>query len=316
MKIYMPSPFPPPLMSGWPPGWQLDVDCCAAAPARPEMMAHLADADVVVLNLDDVFDREMIDAAPRLKVIALFAGSTYNIDVEHAKRRGITICAMQGEIFENTADLTFALLMAVARRIPEADAFVRRGEYTRWHADLLLGGDIYGKTLGILGLGAIGTAVARRAQGFSMKLLYTAAHGPKPELEQQLGCSFVSLERLLEESDFLSLHCKLDDSTHHIINADRLRRMKPSAYLVNTGRGALVDESALAEALAKKVIAGAALDVFEFEPQVTKALMELPNVVMTPHLGASTMGNRLSMAEILKQAILDALAGRPSPHHV
>lgn len=316
MKIYMPTPFPPPLMQGWPEGTVLEVDTGDAPPTRDEMKRHLADAEVVVLNLDDVFDAEMIDAAPRLRVITLFAGSTFNIDVDYARQKGITICTTQGEIFENTADLTFALLMAAARRIPAADAYIRAGRYTRWHSNLFLGSDIHGKAIGILGLGKIGTAVARRAKGFGMDILYSAARGPKPRLEAELGCRYLPVEELIASADYLCLHCKLDESTHHLIGAAQLASMKPGACLINTGRGALVDEAALADALERGVIAGAGLDVFEFEPAVTEKLKSLPNVVMTPHLGASTTDNRLPMAEISRQATLDALAGRPSPYHV
>lgn len=315
MRIYMPVVFPQPLMSGWAEDVELDVNRTGYPVSREEMKAHLKDADAVVINLDDVFDREMIDAAPHLKVITLFAGSTYNIDVEYAHEKGITICTTPGEIFENTADLTFALLMAVARRIPEADRYVREGNYHQWEPAGLLGGDIYGKTIGILGLGHIGAAVARRARGFGMNILYSAFHGPKPELEQELGCRFVSKEALLRQSDFLCLHCKLNEQTEGIIGRAELDLMKPTAYLINTGRGRLVDEQALADALERGSIAGAALDVFAQEPAVTPKLLELSNVVLTPHLGASSLDNRMSMARIAAEGTRDALAGRIPRYH-
>jgi glyoxylate reductase len=245
MKIYMPVVFPEPLMSGWDAGITLDVNRSGYPVSREEMKRHLSDADAVVINLDDVFDREMIDASPKLRVITLFAASTYNIDVEYARERGITVCTTPGEIFENTADLTFALLMAAARRIPEADAYIRAGNYHAWEPAGLLGGDIYGKTLGIIGLGKIGSCVARRAKGFGMRILYTAAHGPKPELEKELGCEFVQLDQLLGEADFVTLHCKLTPETEGLIGAEQLRGMKKTAYLINTGRGMLVDEALL-----------------------------------------------------------------------
>lgn len=315
MKIYMPVVFPEPLMTGWDADIELDVNLTGYPVSREEMKAHLADADVVVINLDDVFDREMIDAAPKLKVITLFAGSTYNIDVEYAHKKGITICTTPGEIFETTADLTFALLMSIARRIPEADQYVRQGNYHQWEPAGLLGSDIYGKTIGILGLGKIGSAVARRARGFGMNILYSAFHGPKPELEQELGCKYVSKEELLQQSDFLCLHCKLNEQTEGIIGAAELAQMKPTAYLINTGRGRLVDEQALADALERRDIAGAALDVFAEEPYVTPKLLELPNVVLTPHLGASSLDNRMSMAHIAAECTRDALAGREPKYH-
>lgn len=307
MKIYMPAEFPEPLMTGWDDGVVLDVDRSGRPVSRETMKAHLADAAAAVINLDDVFDREMIDAAPELKVLALFAGSTDHIDMEYAREKGITVCTAMGEIYENTADLTFALLMAAARRIPEADRYVRAGRYGRWEPAGLLGGDIYGKTLGILGLGRIGSAVARRGRGFGMNILYTAFHGPKPEAERELGCRYVSKDELLRRSDFLCLHCKLSKETEHIIGRNELSRMKPGAYLINTGRGRLVDEAALAWALRERVIAGAALDVFEEEPEVLPELLPLDNVVLTPHLGASTADNRLRMARDLAEQMRAAL---------
>lgn len=303
MKIYMPVEFPEPLMTGWDEDVVLDVDRSGLPVSREVMKAHLKDAGAVVINLDDVFDREMIDAAPELKAIALFAGSTDHIDTAYAREKGIAICTAMGEIYENTADLTFGLLMAAARRIPEADRYVRAGRYGRWEPAGLLGGDIYGKTLGILGLGRIGSAVARRGRGFGMNILYTALHGPKPEAERELGCRYVSKEDLLRQSDFLCLHCKLSAETEHIIGRDELAVMKPGAYLINTGRGRLVDEKALAWALRERVIAGAALDVFEEEPKILPELLELDNVVLTPHLGASTLDNRLGMAASLAKQL-------------
>lgn len=307
LNIYMTAPFPAPLCDDWGERFTLSIDGSGYTPSKEVFKNNLVDADVVVLNLDDVLDAEMIDAAVRLKVIALFAGSTDNIAVDYAQEKGIKIVTVMGEIFENTADLTFGLLLAVARRIPEADAWVRNGFYTQWHADLFLGSDVYKKTLGIVGLGTIGTAVARRAKGFDMEILYTAARGPKPDIERELGCKYVSLPELLTRSDFVSLHCKLSQNTYHIIGVHEMSLMKRSAFLINTGRGALIDEAALAEALSNRWFAGAALDVFEFEPQINEKLITLPNVVMTPHLGASSWQNRTAMAEYLRKEIIAAL---------
>ena len=315
MKIYMPYVFPEPLMTGWGAGVELDVNRSGFAVSREEMKKHLQDADAVVINLEDEFDQEMIDAAPKLKVITLFAGSTYNIDVEYAKSKGIVVCTTPGEIFENTADLTFALLMATARRIPEADAYIRAGRYHAWGPDVLLGGDIYRKTIGLIGFGKIGQNVARRAAGFDMKILYTAQHGPKPEVEKELHAVFASKEELLRQADFVCLHCKLTPDTRHIIARCELEMMKPTAYLINTGRGPLIDEAELADALEQRRIAGAGLDVFEEEPIVTPKLLALPNVVMTPHLGASSRENRMQMAQIAAECTRSALAGKEPQYH-
>lgn len=307
MKIFMPVVFPEPLMTGWPETVVLDVNRSGRPLSRAEWKARLADADAAVINLDDVFDRELFDAAPRLKVLTLFAGSTYNIDMDCARERGVTVCTTPGEITENTADLTFALLLAAARRIPEADRYVRAGRYRQWEPAGLLGTDVYGKTLGIVGLGRIGTAVARRARGFGMDILYTARSGPKPEAEAALGCRYGSLETLLEQADFLCLHCRLTEETAGLIGRAQLARMKPTAFLINTGRGALVDEGALADALLEGRIAGAALDVFAREPAVEPRLLELPSVVLTPHLGASTRDNRIPMAAVAAERTREAL---------
>jgi len=303
----MPAVFPEPLLTGWNDDIELDVNRTGYPVPGEEFKRHLACADAAVINLDDVFDREMIDAAPKLKVLCLFAESTYNIDMEYARSRDITVLTTPGEIYENTADLTFALLMAAARRIPEADQYVRSGKYHMWGPDVLLGGDIYGKTLGIVGLGMIGRRVARRASGFGMRILYSSKHGPKPWAKEELHAEYTDTESLLKESDFVSLHCKLETDTVHIIGRKELSVMKPSAYLINTGRGKLIDEEALAVALENHVIAGAALDVFENEPDVTEKLKSLQNVVLTPHLGASSIDNRTGMAEYAAGQLRNAL---------
>ncbi len=307
IKIYMPYIFPAPLMEGWGDDVVLDVNRTGEIASREEMKEHLKDADVCVINLEDEFDKEMIDASPNLKVLWLFAESTYNIDVEYLKEKGIVLGVTPGEIFENTADLTWAILMAAARRIPEADRYIRDGKYKAWGPDVLLGADLYNKTIGILGMGTIGQLVARRATGFNMNILYNAKHGPKPAVEEAYGAKFVSREELLRESDFVCLHVKLTEETEHLIGKDELAMMKPSAVLVNTGRGKLIDEEALADALENGVIAAAALDVFEEEPKVTEKLLSLPNVVMTPHLGASSKENRYRMSEIAANGIRKAL---------
>ena len=315
MKIYMPSVFPEPLMQGWGADVTLDVNRSGYPVSRAQMQAHLHDADAAVINLDDVFDREMCDAAPNLRVLSLFAESTYNIDLDYAHTRGITVCVTPGEIFENTADLTFALLMSAARRIVEADSYIRGGNYHAWGPATLLGGDIYGKTIGIIGMGTIGRCVALRAKGFGMRILYTAAHGPKHAIETELGAQFTDKQSLLRESDFVCLHCKLTDETYHIIGADEIAMMKPTAYLINTGRGKLIDEPALARALADGGLAGAGLDVFEDEPAVTPELLSLPNVVLTPHLGASSLENRMQMARIAAADLRTALMGGQPRFH-
>lgn len=309
MKIFLTAEYPQPVIDILKAEFELDINNSGIPVTKEKMKQHLADADGVILLLEDKLDAEIIDTAPKLKVISLFAESLFNIDVDYATKKGIMVTCTPGELYQTTADLTWALLMAIARRIPEADRFIREGNFKGWYPANMLGGDIYGKTLGIIGLGKIGTAVARRAKGFSMNIIYTSETGPKPILEKELGCKYVTLDHLLRESDFISLHCKLTRTTEHIIGINEFSLMKKSAYLINTARGKLVDEEALVRSLKSKEIAGAALDVFEFEPKVSKSLLELSNVVLTPHIGVASIDNRYKMAKIAANNIKVALNG-------
>ncbi|MBS4021557.1 MAG: D-glycerate dehydrogenase [Dethiobacter sp.] len=309
MKIFLTTKYPQPLVDILESEFELEVNQSGKPLTKDEVKLHLKHADGVILLLNDSLDAEIIDAAPQLKVITLFAESLVNIDVEYATERGIMVTTTPGELSETTADLTWALLMAAARRIHEADAYVRAGKFQDWSPSVMLGGDVYGKTLGIVGLGKIGTAVARRAKGFNMKIIYTGSTGPKPNLEAELGCRYVTLDILLRESDFICLHCKLSPETEHLIGEKELSLMKDSSYLINTGRGKLVDEEALTFALRNKVIKGAGLDVYEFEPQVAKGLIGLRNVVLTPHIGVASIDNRYRMAVNAARNIKTALNG-------
>lgn len=309
MKIFLTTEYPQPVMDILEPLFELDINKSGKPVTKDQMKQHLADADGIILLLNDQLDAETIEAAPKLKVITLFAESLFNIDADYATKKGIMVTCTPGELYETTADLTWALLMATARRIPEADVYVRAGKFQGWSPAVMLGGNVYDKTLGIVGLGKIGAAVAKRAKGFNMKIIYTTARGPKPHLEKESGCKYVSLDQLLRDSDFVSLHSKLTPETEHIIGVNELSLMKKSAYLINTGRGRLIDENALITALKNKAIAGAGLDVFEFEPEVSKGLMELSNVVLTPHIGAAGIENRYRMAEIAANNIKVALNG-------
>ena len=259
--------------------------------------------------LSDTIDRDIIDAAPQLRVISNYAVGYNNIDVEYATRKGIVVTNTPGVLTDATADLTWALLLAVTRRIVEGDRFMRQGKFNGWGPMLLLGQDIKGKTLGIVGAGRIGTAVAERSRGWEMNILYYN-RGRNAYLEEHLNARMVELEELLAQSDFVSLHVPLTPETHHLIDEKALRSMKKSAYLINTSRGAVVDEQALVRALREGWIAGAALDVYEHEPQLTPGLSELPNVVLAPHIGSATFETRNKMATIAAHNILDVLQGK------
>jgi lactate dehydrogenase-like 2-hydroxyacid dehydrogenase len=256
---------------------------------------------------------EILAQAPRLRAIATVGVGYDNIDVEACTRRRIVVTNTPGVVTEATADLAFALLMTVARRLVEADRFVREGHWRRWQWGLMWGTDLYGKTLGLYGFGRIGQAVARRARGFSMRILYYAIDRLTEAQEQELGAQFVDPETLLREADFLSLHVPLSPETLHLIAARQLAMMKPTAFLINTSRGKVVEEAALVEALQSKRIAGAGLDVYEREPQIHAVLPTLPNVVLTPHMGTATWQTRLAMASLAADNLLAALDGqRPS----
>lgn len=274
---------------------------------RDELRAGLAGADALLSQLVDRIDAEALAWGDRLRVVANMAVGTNNVDLAAATARGVLVTNTPDVLTEATADLTWALLLAVARRVVEGDRIMRAGAFPGWSPTYLLGADVSGKTLGIVGLGRIGRAVARRARGFDMRLLY-AAPRPRPEAAG-LGVERVPLERLLAEADFVSLHTYLSAGTRRIIDAAALARMRPGAFLINVSRGELVDEAALVEALRAGRIAGAALDVFEREPALAPGLAELPNVVLTPHVGSATRETRVAMGRVAVEAVLAALRG-------
>ncbi len=281
-----------------------------------ELKAGVRGASGLLSLLTDRIDAHVMDAAgPQLKIVANMAVGFDNIDLLAARARGILVTNTPGVLTDATADHTWALLFAVARRIPESERYLRAGRFQSWGALLFLGGEITGRTLGIVGAGRIGHAVAMKSRGFNMHVLYTDRHGDMP-LEREIGARRVALPELLRKSDFVSLHVPLLPDTRHMINAGALRLMKRSAYLINTGRGPLVDESALAAALQEGVIAGAALDVYEHEPQVHPQLLELDNVVLTPHIASATVETRSKMAIMAAENLIAGLAGKKPPNLV
>ena len=282
-----------------------DVDVWPeATPPPPEVMRErVADTDALLCMLTDSIDAELLDAAPRLRAIANYAVGSDNIDLAAARARGIPVGVTPGVLTEATADIAFALLLAIARRLPEGEAAVRGGEWTTWGPEWLLGRDVHGATLGIVGRGRIGGAVARRAEGFGMTVVH---HGRS---------SGTPLADLLARADFVSLHTPLTPETRHLIDAEALGHMRPTAYLINTARGGIVDQEALAAALHDGTIAGAALDVTDPEPlPPDHPLLQAPHLIVLPHLGSATHATRAAMARLAVDNLLAALDGRPMPN--
>ena len=282
--------------------------------ARHLLLAEVAGKAGAITLLTDRVDEEFLDAAgPQLKIVANYAVGFDNIDVEACTRHGVLACNTPEVLTETTADTAFALMMAAARRIAEGDRFVRSGAPWVWGPLMMLGQDVHHATLGIVGFGRIGQALARRARGFSMRVLYHDMYRPPAEVERELGADYRDLEDLLCESDFVSLHTSLTLQTRHLINARRLALMKPTAVLVNTSRGPVIDEQALAEALRQGQIFAAGLDVFEREPDVHPGLLACDNAVLIPHLGSATVKTRLAMAGLAVDNLLAALEDRHPP---
>jgi len=278
---------------------------------KAELMARLKDKEGLVCQITDTIDAEVLGAAARLKVVANVAVGYNNIDVAAAHRRGIVVTNTPDVLTDTTADFAWALLMATARRVVEADGYVRAGKWHRWEFLRLLGGDVHAKTLGVIGFGRIGRAVARRALGFDMRVLYCDAVRADRATEAALRATFVDKAVLLRESDFVTLHSVLTPETRHLIDAEALRAMKPSAYLINAARGPIVDEAALVRALTERWIAGAGLDVFESEPTVHPGLLGLDNVVLAPHIASASEATRQKMATLAVENCLAVLDGRP-----
>ena len=280
---------------------------------RTELIRRLQGRQGLVCVITDSIDEELLAACPELRVASNVAVGFNNIDVAAATRRGVVITNTPDVLTETTADFAWTLLMATARRVVEADRYVRDGKFTYWKNMLLLGGDIHGKTLGIAGFGRIGRAMARRAQGFGMRVLYQDAVAADPTVERELRATRADIATLLKESDFVTLHTPLLPETRHLINAQSLKTMKKTAYLINAARGPVVDEAALAQALKEGWIAGAGLDVFEEEPKVYPGLMGLANVVLAPHIASASSDTRLQMANLALDNCLAVLEGRTPP---
>ncbi len=283
--------------------------------AKPKLIAAVKKCDILFSLLHDRIDRAVLAANPKLRAVCSMSITPDNIDVAEATRRGIPVTVVPPIVAEATADIHFGLIISVARRMKEGAAMVRAGRFPGSQSNHLAGSYVYGKTLGLVGAGRIGQAVARRARGFGMKIIYW---GPrrKYDAERELGIEHVTLDRLLVEADFVSMHPALNAETRHMISDKQFALMKPTAFIINTARGAVIDEKALVRALKKKKIAGAALDVFEHEPKIPSVLNTMKNVVLTPHLGSAVVDVRSQMANIVVDNIQALIDGRVPPNCV
>ncbi|MGO4588165.1 2-hydroxyacid dehydrogenase [Paenarthrobacter sp. 2TAF44] len=282
--------------------------------SRQELLRRVAGADAIVSLLTERIDAELLDAAgPQLKVVANVAVGYDNIDVPACTERGIIATNTPGVLTEATADIAFGLILMATRRLGEGERLIRSGQAWKWGMFFLLGSSLQGKTLGVVGMGGIGQATARRAKAFGMEIVYQSRSEIDPVIAAELGARRVELDELLTTSDVVSLHCPYGPATHHLIGAEQLATMKKSAYLVNTARGPIIDEAALALALREGQIAGAGLDVFEQEPKVHPWLLDLENVTLVPHLGSATVETRTAMAVLAADNTLAVLKGEQPP---
>jgi glyoxylate reductase len=300
-------------------GHEVTLNSKDAPMARADLLHQVADKEGLLCMITDRVDEELLDRAPGLKMVANCGVGYDNIDVAACTRRGILVSNTPGVLTEATAELTWALLLAISRNVVSGDTYTRAGKFRFWAPLHFLGTEVSGKTLGIVGMGRIGQAVARRAAGFNMPVCYFNRSPLPPEAAGMQGApnsnwESVSLETLLERSDFVSLHLPLTPETRHLIDKDALERMKPTAFLVNTARGPVVDEAALVAALGAGQIAGAALDVYEAEPALAPGLAELPNVVLLPHMGSATWETRTRMTALAAENLLAGLAGETPPN--
>jgi len=284
---------------------------------RRELLERVKGIDGLYCILTEQVDDELLDAAgDQLKVVANMAVGYNNVDVDACSKRGIPVTNTPGVLTDTTADLAFALLLAAARRLPESERYLRTGDWEGWGPLQFMGADVHGKTLGIFGMGRIGQATARRAKGFGMRVVYTSRRRIEERVEQELEASMVDKDRLLAESDYLSIHCPYKDDTHHEFGADEFKKMKKTATIINTARGPIINESALVEALKNGTIMRAGLDVFEGEPKVHPELMRMDNVVILPHIGSATIETRSKMATMAAENLIAVLKGNTPPNCV
>lgn len=276
----------------------------------PALLEKIKDQDAVLSMVNNFITDDILQQASKLKVIGNCGVGYNNIDIASAEKRGIVVTNTPDVLNDATADLTWALILGIARRIVEADHFVREGKFTGWLPHLFIGNMVYGKKLGIIGMGRIGSAVCQRAKGFNMKVYYYNRNPLPKEKEQEYNAQYVDLETLLKECDYITIHAPLNEESYHLIGREELHLMKKDAYLINTSRGPLIDEQALYEHLKEGKIAGAALDVYEHEPKIVEGLLALDNVILLPHIGSATYETRTKMAELAANNIANVLSGK------
>lgn len=309
-KIYLSRILPQKAMDLLYENFDVEVNPYDRVATKEEIIKGIKGKIGLISLLTDTIDSEIMDSNPDLKVISNYAVGFNNIDIKAATLRKIIVTNTPGVLTDTTADMAWALMLAISRRIVESDRFTREGKFKGWVPTLLLGEDIYGKTLGIIGMGRIGYAVAKRSIGFCMKVLYYDNKKLSNEQEKEINAKFVSLEDLLKESDFISIHLDLTEKTRHFIGEKELKLMKKTAFLINTSRGAVIDEKALVKALQNKEIKGAGLDVYENEPELTPGLIELDNVILTPHTASASFETRTKMGIMAIENLLEVLNGK------
>ncbi len=302
--------FPQAALDKLAPECDLKINDSGVSSTAEELGRIVSESDAVISYLTDKIGRDIIDQSTKLKIIANYGAGFNNIDVNYASERGIWVTNTPSVLHETTADLTWAMILGAARRIVPADRFTREGKFKGWSAKMFLGGDVYGKTLGVIGCGEIGRSVVRRASGFNMRVLYHQRNRLPEEEERMLNAEFISLDQLLRESDFITLHVPLTDETEYMIGNDEIALMKKTAYLIHTARGKVIDDYALVAALREGRLAGAALDVYEDEPELTEGMTELDNLLLLPHIGSASFETRDRMALLVADNVLDALVGK------
>ena len=309
-SVFISSTLPKEAVGLIPRDFTLDYNNSEVPLSKAELVSRLNGKDGLICHIISTIDEEVLASAPTLKVVANVAVGYNNIDVAAARRRGVIVTNTPDVLTETTADFAWTLLMATARRVVEADHYARSGRWTAWKWDLLWGADVHGTTLGIVGFGRIGRAVARRALGFNMRVLYHDAVRADAAVERELSATATDLETLLREADFVTLHTNLTPETRHLIGERTLRLMRKSAIVVNAARGPIVDEAALARALREGWIAGAGLDVFEEEPRIHPDLLPLQNVVLAPHIASASRDTRIAMATLAVRNCVAVLEGK------
>ncbi len=315
-KVFLTRLLPPAVMERLERETQLTWHRADSVATKATLIEGVKSCDALLCNITDRVDAEILSACPGLKVVANFGVGFNNIDVAAATARKIPVTNTPGVLTDATADIAFALLMAVARRVGEGERLVRARQWTGWHPMQLLGTDITGATLGLIGFGRIGKAMAKRARAFDMPLIYWNRTRLSAAEEAATGATYATMDEVLQRSDFVSLHVAYNPETHHLLSEKQFALMKPTAFVINTARGAVIDEAALVRALQTKQIAGGGLDVFEREPQLDAGLYQCENAILAPHLGSATTGTRTKMGMIAVENLLAVCSGRRPPNCV